>query len=131
MREAGADWSMRQSGRRKTILIADDEPGIVDAVEALLLEVGYAVQTTFDGNTISQFRDGYPDLILLDIQISGSDGRDICRQLKSAEQTRCIPVIIFSASRDTARIAKEVGADDYITKPFDLSQLLEKIEKHI
>lgn len=122
---------MSYSGKPKTILIADDEPGITDAVTELLREVGYVVRVAADGNALGEFKDGYPDLILLDIRMSGFNGRDICRRLKSADETCSIPIIMFSASRDTAKIAREAGADDFITKPFEMNELLEKIERYI
>ena len=120
-----------QDGKRKTILIADDDPGIVDAIAQFLEEVGYAVRTTVDVTTIGQLADGLPDLILLDIRMSGRDGGEICRQLKRADATRDIPIIIFSASKDTERIARDAGADDFIAKPFDMYQLVEKIERYV
>jgi DNA-binding response OmpR family regulator len=123
--------STDQGGKQKTILIADDDPGIVDALAQFLEEVGYAVRTTVDATTIGRLADGPPDLILLDIRMSGRDGSEICKRLKSADATRAIPIIIFSASKDTERIAREAGADDFIAKPFDMYQLIEKIERYV
>lgn len=120
-----------QKGKQKTILIADDDPGIVDALAQFLEEVGYAVRTTVDTTTIGALADGLPDLILLDIRMSGRDGSEICKRLKSVDATRAIPIIIFSASKDTERIARDAGADDFIAKPFDMDQLVEKIERYI
>lgn len=120
-----------QKGKHKTILIADDDPGIVDALAQFLEEVGYAVRTTVDTTTIGALADGLPDLILLDIRMSGRDGSEICKRLKSVDATRAIPIIIFSASKDTERIARDAGADDFIAKPFDMDQLVEKIERYI
>ena len=120
-----------QGDKRKTILIADDDPGIVDALAQFLEEVGYAVRTTVDTTTIGALADGLPDLILLDIRMSGRDGSEICKRLKSVDATRAIPIIIFSASKDTERIARDAGADDFIAKPFDMDQLVEKIERYI
>jgi len=119
-----------QVGRHKTVLLADDEPAIIDALTELLEEVGYVVRVTTNGN-LGDFPEGYPDLILLDIRMSGVDGGEVCKRLKSSDQTHSIPVIMFSASKDTARIAAAVGADDFITKPFDIDDLLTKIERHI
>jgi len=118
-------------GKRKTILIADDDLGIVDAVTQFLEEVGYAVRATADVTTIGAFADGLPDLILLDIRMSGRDGGEVCKRLKSGDATRAIPIIIFSASKDTERIARDAGADDFIAKPFDMYQLVEKIERYV
>ncbi|QHS56191.1 response regulator transcription factor [Mucilaginibacter sp. 14171R-50] len=117
------------SRMQKKIMIADDDPGIVDAVEMLLQFEGYAVTTTFDGSTVLDMQDELPDLLLLDIWMSGEDGRDICRQLKAAAATRNIPVIMVSASRDIQESALAAGADDFLAKPFEMNELLEKIER--
>jgi DNA-binding response OmpR family regulator len=74
---------------------------------------------------------GYPDLLLLDIWMSGWNGRDICIFLKSQEVTQHLPIVLVSANRDTEKIARDAGADDFMTKPFNLDELVEKIEKYI
>jgi DNA-binding response OmpR family regulator len=109
-------------------MIADDDPGIVDAVEMLLEFEGYAVTSTVDGATVLDMKNELPDLLLLDIWMSGEDGRDICKQLKSSSLTKNIPVIMISASRDIKSSALAAGADDFIAKPFEMDELLEKIE---
>ena len=113
----------------KKIMIADDDPGIVDAVEMLLEFEGYSVTTTVDGSTVLDMKDELPDLLLLDIWMSGEDGRDICRQLKATPATKNIPVIMVSASRDIEQSAIDAGADDFLAKPFEMNELLAKIEK--
>jgi CheY-like chemotaxis protein len=115
----------------KKIMIADDDPGILDAIGIMLEFEGYAVQSTPNGTTLLTMEDGFPDLLLLDIWMSGTDGRDICKHLKQKESTRNIPIVLISASKDIERSAMEAGADDFIAKPFDINDLLEKIEKHI
>ncbi len=96
-----------------------------------LEEFAYEVEITDDGGTLHEFRHGYPDLLLLDIWMSGWNGRDICMHLKQQEATKSLPVILFSANKDTAKIAKEAGADDFVTKPFNMNELLEKIARHL
>ncbi|WP_454801894.1 response regulator [Mucilaginibacter phyllosphaerae] len=113
----------------KKIMIADDDPGIVDAVEMLLEFEGYDVTSTVDGSTVLDMKEQLPDLLLLDIWMSGEDGRDICRQLKASPVTKGIPVIMVSASRDIAASAIAAGADDFLAKPFEMDELLKKIEK--
>jgi DNA-binding response OmpR family regulator len=117
------------SQRQKKIMIADDDPGIVDAVEMLLEFEGYEVTSTVDGSTVLDTKDELPDLVLLDIWMSGEDGRDICRRLKSEPRTKNIPVIMISASRDIKASAMAAGADDFLAKPFEMDALLEKIER--
>lgn len=116
---------MRQ--KAKKIMIADDDPGIVDAIEMLLEFEGYEVSSTVDGSTVLDMKDELPDLLLLDIWMSGEDGRDICKKLKNESLTKNIPVIMISASRDIKESAMESGADDFLAKPFEMNELLKKI----
>lgn len=115
----------------KRIVIADDDPTIVEATVLLLEEFDYEVKSTVDGNTIYSIKEPFPDLFLLDIWMSGQDGREICRYLKSSSQTEHIPVIMISASRNIERSAMEAGADDFLAKPFTMNELIAKIEKQL
>ena len=117
--------------RQKKILIADDDPAILEVLTLFLEEVGYEVETTHDGLTLRTFEHGPPDLLLLDIWMSGWSGREICRFLKSQEATKQLPIVLFSANRETEQIAREAGADAFITKPFDLTGLLATIERYL
>ena len=110
-------------------MIADDDPGIVDAVEMILEFEGYQVSSTVNGATVLDIKDELPDLLLLDIWMSGQDGREICRKLKKDVKLKNIPVIMISASRDIAGSAMASGADDFLAKPFEMNDLLGKIEK--
>lgn len=111
----------------KKIMIADDDPGIVDAIEMLLEFEGYQVSSTVDGSTVLDMKTELPDLLLLDIWMSGEDGRDICKKLKQIEATKNIPVIMVSASKDVKESAFAAGADDFLAKPFEMNDLLGKI----
>ncbi|TKC05384.1 response regulator [Pedobacter polaris] len=113
----------------KSITIADDDPGILDAVGMLLEMEGYKVNATLNGNTVINEQHDLPDIYILDIWMSGSDGRELCKKLKSAERTKHIPVILISASNDLQRSAETAGADDFLAKPFEIDALLAKIEK--
>lgn len=121
--------SMKQ--QKKKILIAEDDSAILDALTILLEDEGYEVQTMVDGAAFQNIHQALPDLLLLDIWLSGWNGRDICATLKSEERTRHLPVILFSANKETKTLAQEAGADDFITKPFELDELLAKIEHHL
>lgn len=123
--------SGKQKARKYTILVADDDSAILDATSMILEDEGYRVLTSSNGNTIAAFKKNPPDLLLLDIWMSGKDGREICKQLKNDQLTKNIPVIMISANRDTEKIAREVGAEDFITKPFDIDELLMKVDKYI
>ena len=118
-------------GDTKKILVVDDNPAILDALKIMLEEEGYEVETTVDGATLKDLKEHLPDLLLLDIWMSGVDGRDICKVLKSSAATKQIPVIMISAAKDIEQIAKDSGADDFISKPFQMANLLAIVAKHV
>ncbi|MDB4904896.1 MAG: response regulator [Mucilaginibacter sp.] len=115
----------------KKILIADDDPGILDAIGIMLEFEGYEVKCTPNSAFLLTMESEFPDLLLLDIWMSGTDGRDVCKQLKQKASTRKIPIVMISASKDIERSAMEAGADDFLAKPFEMDDLLEKIGKYI
>jgi len=115
----------------KRVMIADDDPGILDAVQLMLEFAGYEVSTTFNGATLLDMKDNLPDLILLDIWMSGTDGRDVCKALKNKTLTKDLPIIMISASTELEKSAKDAGADDFLEKPFDMDALFSKIEFHL
>ncbi len=117
--------------KKKRILVIDDDEGILDALKIMLEMSEYEVETMLDGKKVSQLKSNLPDLILLDLWMSGIDGRDICKKLKSQDFTKHIPVILVSASKEVVQSKEDAGADDYIAKPFDMNDLLVMVEKYI
>jgi len=115
---------------KKKVLVADDEPSILEVVTLILEDAGYEVETTVGVDTEKHIRKYRPDLILLDIWMSGMDGRTICKDLKAQKTTMHIPIVMISANKDTEKIAKEAGADDFIAKPFELKHLLSMVKKY-
>jgi DNA-binding response OmpR family regulator len=115
----------------KRVLIVDDDSAILEAMQMMLEMEGYEVMITLNGEELDKYFNKKPDLILLDIWMSGIDGRDICKNLKATPATRNIPVIMISASREVEQSAKESGADDFIAKPFQMNELLSVISAHI
>lgn len=116
--------------RMVKILVVDDDPAILDSTKLLLTYEGYQVQTASDGDVVRNLSQNLPDIILLDIWLSGTNGGEIANHLKHQPETRNIPIILFSANRDIAKIAKQSGAEDYLVKPFDLAELRQKIAKY-
>ena len=114
----------------KKVLIAEDDEGILDAIKVMLEMEGYEVKTTVDGKALYDMKEEFPDLFLLDIWMSGMDGRDICKYLKSQEKIKHIPIILMSASKNMENTAWEVGANDFLAKPFELDELVTMVEKH-
>ncbi|GCE21319.1 hypothetical protein KDK_51190 [Dictyobacter kobayashii] len=97
----------------------------------ILEDAGYEVLTTRDGQTVQDMKEDLPDLLLLDIWMSGMDGAVICQYLKSQHSTKHIPIILCSANKDTQKLARSSGADDFIAKPFEMMDLVNKVEKYI
>jgi DNA-binding response OmpR family regulator len=116
--------------RAKKILVVDDDPDILDALQLALEDAGYEVTITEKGEYAENLRDtngGLPDVIILDVLLSGKDGRIICQRLKSQEDTKHIPVLMMSAHPNAQQSSKAVGADDFLAKPFDIDELLDKV----
>jgi len=117
---------------RKTIMVADDDQDILDMLTTVLIYNGYHVHTSFNGETLHNLNaHNLPDLLLLDIWMSGLDGRDVCQTLKQNEETKDLPIILISANHDIAQAADEAGADGYVAKPFNIKQLLDIIKAHL
>lgn len=108
----------------KRILVVEDDPAIGDMLQMMLSDAGYEVEVQVDGQVVQQVQEPLPDLLVLDIRLSGTDGRTICRQLKSQQATSHLPIIILSAHQDTGRLAREAGANDFLVKPFGMGDLL-------
>jgi DNA-binding response OmpR family regulator len=114
----------------KRILIADDEPHIVTALEFLLKNNGYEVQVARNGDeALALMASAPPDLVLLDVMMPLRSGYDVCRQIRRQPELHAIKVVMLSAKGGQADIQKglEAGADLYITKPFSNRELLDKI----
>ncbi|KKQ66991.1 MAG: Response regulator receiver protein [Candidatus Daviesbacteria bacterium GW2011_GWA2_38_24] len=115
----------------KKILVIEDDPGILESLKMVLELSGYYVIVAEDGQIIERGFDGRrPDLILMDYWLPIRNGGEITKGLKNTEGTKNIPVIIISASLNIRDIVKECGADDFIPKPYDLNELLYKIERY-
>jgi DNA-binding response OmpR family regulator len=117
---------------KKKILIADDELYIRKLVTSAL-EEDYIVLEASDGEeAINIARNQKPGLILMDILLPKLDGISACYILKSDTNTRAIPIVMISGRTDRLDqdYIKEIGADDYLAKPFDIQELLDKIDKY-
>ena len=117
---------------QKKILVVDDEPDILEFLQAILEDEGYIVSTTEKGEYVEKLQDGgLPHLILLDVLLSGKDGRQIAKRLKSQEETKHIPIIMISAHPSAKASARAAGADDFLSKPFEIDELLAKIAQYL
>ncbi len=116
----------------KKILLVDDEKDLVDTVSFRLKASGYDVVVAYDGQeALTKTRVEKPDLIILDLMLPKMDGYKVCRMLKFDERYKNIPIIMFTArvQESDKKMGEEVGADAYITKPFDPENLLGKIKE--
>src|SRR6185437_16559727 len=112
---------MRQE---KKILIFDDNQELLELCTIILEEIGYQIKTSSTSNEVErQVSDFGPDIIFMDNWLPDVSGVEATKQLKSNSQLRHIPVIYFSANNNIVELAKEAGADDFISKPFDIIDL--------
>ena len=110
------------------ILVVDDEQNICELLTLYLIKEGYAVETAGDGEeAIQKFSSYNPDLILLDIMLPKKDGWQVCREIR---KTSNVPIIMLSAKGETFDkvLGLELGADDYVTKPFDSKEVMARIK---
>lgn len=115
----------------KTVIVVEDDASISDILQIILERAGYNVIHYTNGLEIIKGPLVVPDLFLIDRQLSGIDGLDLCKHLKSEEQTLSVPVIILSATPGILNLAKAAGADDFIEKPFAKAHLLKVIGQHV
>jgi two-component system phosphate regulon response regulator PhoB len=116
------------------ILIADDDEALQLLLRRVATKAGFEVVQAFDGEgAVATAVAEKPDCILLDIMMPRLDGRDVLKRLKAAPETKDIPVILFSARGEHSdRIAGlELGADDYVEKPFNVDMLLRRVEYRV
>lgn len=116
---------------RKKILLIDDSDFFAQYVRNILIDAGYIMLHANNGETgLHMVREEKPDLVLLDIVMPDMDGFEVCRILREAESNNLMPIIILTSkdNQDDKLIGLELGADDYITKPFDKRELLSRVK---
>jgi len=117
----------------RRILAVDDDKDILDVLQFILEDSGYEVDTLSDGHFLfEKIKAHEPDLILLDIMLGNLDGRDLCKEVKTKEETHDIPVVLISASHNVAGAMNQNGAPDaFLAKPFDINELLDIIKTQL
>ncbi len=113
------------------ILVVDDEKSIVDILKVNLEKSGYKVIEAYDGlDAIEKALSENPDLILLDVMLPGADGFSVCRKIRESSQ---VPIIMCTAREDEVDkvLGLELGADDYMTKPFSLRELMARVKANL
>ena len=116
----------------KKILIIEDERDIVDIATLILEDEGYEVSsfTEFKGFE-DKVNDSHADLVLLDLNLNGYSGEEICKYIKGSADLKQTSVVLMSANRNIHDVKEEAGADGYICKPFDLVDFINVVKAHI
>ncbi len=118
----------------KKILVVDDEVDLVETVRFPLEMEGFDVLVSYNGeDALNQARKEKPDLIILDLMLPKLDGYKVCRLLKFDERYKHIPILMLTAKiqEKDKILGKETGADEYITKPFEMDYLMEKVKAYL
>ena len=118
----------------KKILVVDDEVDLVETVRFPLEMEGFDVLVSYNGeDALNQARKEKPDLIILDLMLPKLDGYKVCRLLKFDERYKHIPILMLTAKiqEKDKTLGMETGADEYITKPFEMDYLMEKVKAYL
>lgn len=114
--------------KKKNILVVDDDPDIGTMLKMMLEYKGYAVTLLSNANqTEPQLSNGVTDLVILDMLIAGTNGTDVCRSIRSNPLSAGVPVLMISALPDARKVCIDAGANDFISKPFEMQELLSRI----
>jgi len=112
------------------ILIIDDDPDVRTVMNVLMRNNGYLVETASHKEEALQKLDNFqPSVVLLDVLLSGVDGRELCKEIKANDATKEIQVMMISAHPGAAENIHSYGADDFVSKPVNTELLLEKLER--
>jgi DNA-binding response OmpR family regulator len=125
---------MTNNSSQANILVVDDTPANLNVLSSILSQQGYKVRPANSGElALMVVQHSAPDLILLDIQMPSLNGFEVCKRLKEQPQTHDIPVIFISALDDVLDKVEafEVGGADYITKPFQILEVLARVEHQL
>jgi len=115
----------------KTILVIDDEPELVKLLDYNLTKAGYLVLSARDGEKgLAAARQHHPDLVVLDVMMPGLDGWEVCKKLRAEPATAAVPLLMLTAKAEEGDrvLGLELGADDYVTKPFGVNELLARVK---
>lgn len=124
-------WIFVSGSMSKRILIIEDDESVQDTLKLILGRAGYDIELSADGQVVYADRNSWPDLFLLDRHVGKFDGLEICRVIKSKNETKNIPVIMISATPGVEPQAIEAGADFFVEKPLNTGILMAKVAEFI
>jgi DNA-binding response OmpR family regulator len=114
------------------VILVDDDKDICVMVEAILKFAGFQVASCSLPDQLPEVLNNvHPRLLLMDMLLSGTDGRDVCRKLKADPATSYLKIIMMSAHPDADKSCREAGADDFISKPFDMDYFISRIRNQV
>ena len=114
------------------ILIAEDEPGILDSLRFILQRAGWSVSAATDGDAaLAAVRERHPRMVVLDVMLPKRSGFDVLKALRAAAETRELPVLILTAKgqQHDRRVAEELGADAFVTKPYANTEVVDAVRR--
>jgi CheY-like chemotaxis protein len=119
------------AAHERTILVVDDDEDLRSMVVLVLEDAGYRVRTAGDGiDALEHLARVRPDAILLDMRMPRMDGREFAKRLRTGAGSQ-IPLLVMTAAEQAEKWAREVGADDFVAKPFDIENLLRVVARHV
>jgi CheY-like chemotaxis protein len=125
IKQLGEDWPVD-----KSVLVVDDDDGLLETLQELLETEGYDVTLAHDGiEALKTLETLTPAVILLDLRMPRMDGATFAHELQRRERLRSLYIIVLTANLYARRTADEMGANDFLAKPFDINELLEKVEQ--
>lgn len=116
----------------KHVLVIDDEEDILLLIKAMLEEEGYTATLLRTVDTLDEHLAKYPpDMLVIDMLLSGVNGRDVIKQMKSQPETRALPLLVLSAHPSAEQEAMLAGADAFLAKPFEMDEFLAMVAKYV
>lgn len=116
----------------KQIHVVEDDKDIRQVIEFILEEEGYGVKLFPDAASFhASMAESIPDLFLLDVMLPDGNGIDLCREIRTTNKIKDVPIIVMSANASPDNIFNQCTANDFISKPFDLNDILFRIKKQI
>ncbi len=116
---------------RRDVLVVEDDQDLVSLLEMVLLDAGHAVRTAADGlEALERVEEAMPGLILLDMRMPRMNGWEFTREFRARHDRAC-PIVVVTAAENAAARAREIGADGWLAKPFDLDDVLRAVERHL
>jgi DNA-binding response OmpR family regulator len=113
------------------VLVVEDDLDLLGMLELVLEEMGYRVMTAREGGeALAKIAQEMPGVIFLDMKMPGMDGWEFAREFRAGYNRRA-PIVVLTAAEDAHQHAEEIGAEDYLGKPFDIEDLLKKVERHM